>query len=1586
MNNKHLFFKILLVTILSYSVNIQGQVAVGSASYTTSFPGTDSAGRNGYPSGTPQLSGAAMGKPVPTNDWWSKLVKENHADNLFNYPMTMKTTNTGLVVTYIPFGVIGDSAPIEVGLTGLNTTKATVSNYSDWTVTMNWNDGSHELSATSGIGMPFLYFQKESDDVLEIKVNGGTATISSELLIIENASGGADFVFYAPIGSTWTQNGAIFTSTLNNKTYWSMAMLPQSTSNVAAVANEYKKYAYVFPTNTTTTWNFDENTSKVSTTFTVSTDIKEGTETNMLLGLLPHQWSHLAAGSAAPNKYSYDGVRGEIKTLDGNTFSVENTFKGILPTMPYLANYSSGFSPAELDNKIAQIENDGLATWTDSYNEGQVMNRLIQTARIADQTGNTIARNKIIATIKERLEDWLTYQSGEKAFLFYYNSTWSAMLGYPAGHGQDTNINDHHFHWGYFIHAAAFMEQFEPGWSVQWGDMINLLVRDAASDNRNDSQFPFLRNFSPYAGHCWANGFASFPQGNDQESTSESMQFNSSLIHWGTITGNNAIRDLGIYLYTTEQSAVEEYWFDMSERNFSPSQQYSLVSRVWGNSYDNGTFWTADITASYGIELYPMHGGSLYLGQNKAYVQKIWDELKTYTEILSTTSTNPNLWHDTIWKYLSFLDPQAAIDLYNSYPDRIMKFGVSDAQTYHWLHAMNAMGTIEATLTADYPIAAAFNKNGDITYVAHNYSNSPITVTFSNGYTLDVPANEMATSKDALVTGVISSDFNQAFPNGSVNLSVTTQGSGITKVEFFDGMSFLGEDTIFPYTFQANSLTLGKHGMYAKVYEGSQFNVTNIVTIQVGEQVPYSGTPVEIPGIIEPGLYDKFEGGIGQGIAYVDVSQNNEGGFRADEYVDAVTDTNEGQVIGWISAGEWVEYTIDVQTAGNYDLSFRYASGNAAGGGPFHLEVDDKIISSDISVNSTSTTNWTTWATKTVNNIELNKGLQVLRLSFTNGEFNLGKLTFSYASPLSYNPPVADAGSNVVVVLPNTSAALDGSLSTDIDTPNLNYTWEQVYGPSVISFSDITAVQPVISNLEEGIYKCKLTVSDGDHQSSSTVLVIVSTTGNSNPVTSITSPANNATFKQNTDILITASASDLDGTVTLVEFFDGATKLGEDSTAPFSYLWSGASLGNHVLTSKATDNNNASSTSPSVNISVDAVKICTETSSIAEQGSFSIGYKSTFETVGTDVIVTFELLDTDKAGVVAYLWQQTPFSESSMNQVSGNIFTKTLSSLTSGSTISYACKFAYAGGLSVTKYVSYVVGTDCSGSNDVQAPTNFTATLGVITSNTIELLLNGTDNSGSVVYNITYGGTTTSTTGISGVQKSKIISALSPNTNYAFSIAAKDLAGNEALNNSISLQATTLISSNTSCAGVSSDAQQGSFEIGYNYEFSTSGTDVTFTFELLDDKADIIAYLWKETPFGETPMTNISGKTFSKTITGQTPGATLSYACKFAFAGGLAVTKYFSYVVGDNCSLGFKDFSEKPFKIYPNPSKDQWTIKSSNIIMTSIELFDVLGKKVWSLTPNTVEVKIDASGLISGLYFAKIETAIGSKSVKLIKQ
>src|SRR5690606_15931575 len=252
---------------------------VGEGSYTNTFPGTDSAGRNGYPSGAPQLTGNAVGKPVPTNDWWSALVKNNHASNLFNYPLAMRTTNNGLVVSYIvptstPNGSsqpIDDALPIVVGVSGLNSSQANVADYSDWTVTMNWSNTTHNFEAIAGIGMPFIYFTKNTSDVASVTINEGSVVVTDEMIVVTNAHQGSDFAIYAPVGSTWSQTGNTYTSTLNGQNYWSMAYIPPSAPDVNTVATDYKKYAYVFPTNTTTTWNYNQSTSKVTTVFNVTT-------------------------------------------------------------------------------------------------------------------------------------------------------------------------------------------------------------------------------------------------------------------------------------------------------------------------------------------------------------------------------------------------------------------------------------------------------------------------------------------------------------------------------------------------------------------------------------------------------------------------------------------------------------------------------------------------------------------------------------------------------------------------------------------------------------------------------------------------------------------------------------------------------------------------------------------------------------------------------------------------------------------------------------------------------------------------------------------------------------------------------------------------------------------------------------------------------------------------------------------------------------------------------------------------------------------------------------------------------------------
>ena len=314
---------------------------------------------------------------------------------------------------------------------------------------------------------------------------------------------------------------------------------------------------------------------------------------------------------------------------------------------------------------------------------------------------------------------------------------------------------------------------------------------------------------------------------------------------------------------------------------------------------------------------------------------------------------------------------------------------------------------------------------------------------------------------------------------------------------------------------------------------------------------------------------------------------------------------------------------------------------------------------------------------------------------------------------------------------------------------------------------------------------------------------------------------------------------------------------------------------------------------------------CVVQADSSQQGSFNVGYRGTIQTTGNDVVIAYELLDTNRSGIVAYLWEETPFTETPMTFVSGQTFTITLSGQTIGQTIGIGCKFAFAGGLAVSSYYDYTVGDNCVLMSDSIAPTNFTASVGQITSNSVEFLVNGTDDSGTLRYTASNGTDSVSVNGTSGSQTSLNFTGLSDSTAYTFSVRAKDLIGNPAPNNPIVLNATTLAAGagNSGVCEVNADsAQQGNFDIGYYATFETVGSDVIITYELLDtNKTGVVAYLWQESPFSETPMTLVSGQEYTITLSGQTLGNTLGLAVKFAYAGGLSVSNYYDYTVGDNC-------------------------------------------------------------------------------------
>ena len=86
-----------------------------------------------------------------------------------------------------------------------------------------------------------------------------------------------------------------------------------------------------------------------------------------------------------------------------------------------------------------------------------------------------------------------------------------------------------------------------------------------------------------------------------------------------------------------------------------------------------------------------------------------------------------------------------------------------------------------------------------------------------------------------------------------------------------------------------------------------------------------------------------------------------------------------------------------------------------------------------------------------------------------------------------------------------------------------------------------------------------------------------------------------------------------------------------------------------------------------------------------------------------------------------------------------------------------------------------------------------------------------------------------------------------------------------------------------------------------------------------------------------------------------------------------------------NTVLGADDFSINDLKVSPNPTNDSWNIEGANTTIDSIEVYDILGKRVQILNPNSQQATIDASGLKTGLYLAKLYSGNAVKTIKLVK-
>ncbi|NJM16952.1 MAG: cellulase family glycosylhydrolase [Bacteroidales bacterium] len=149
-------------------------------------------------------------------------------------------------------------------------------------------------------------------------------------------------------------------------------------------------------------------------------------------------------------------------------------------------------------------------------------------------------------------------------------------------------------------------------------------------------------------------------------------------------------------------------------------------------------------------------------------------------------------------------------------------------------------------------------------------------------------------------------------------------------------------------------------------------------------QTPYTGTAISLPGTVQAENFDKG----GEGVAYHDNDASNNGGqYRTSDGVDIESCSAGGYNIGWTNNGEWLEYTVNVASAGSYAVTVSVASAVA---GTKTLD----IVFSNGNVNTgnisfTHSNGWQTWHEVTASGVSLNAGEQVMRVNLKSGNINL---------------------------------------------------------------------------------------------------------------------------------------------------------------------------------------------------------------------------------------------------------------------------------------------------------------------------------------------------------------------------------------------------------------------------------------------------------------------------------------------------------------------------------------------------------------------------------------------------------------------
>lgn len=542
----------------------------------------------------------ADGVTVPTSRWYSSLVFSEELLPVFPYPLAVLPRTNGLEVSLpqVTASATTIAAPFGGGLSlTLPADELTVSAADAVSVTLSYLDAGEEVATvTLAEGSPIV------------------GVVAARDLDIAWATPHAE------------QSPGVWSSEIDGVTYGITAPESQYTGTSLRVPEGSAVQVFAVPEDSTVeAWAAAIGTpvSGVDVSYRVGSENVStrldylGTERSIIVPF---------GGREA-------GVECELGTFDtayGRAPACAATrWEWSAPTVAPAAGFDLESVSSERRTELLEaVRNDLAATEplpADTYYGGKALARLGAMLTLARSLDDAELAAQIADRLWTELQPWTDVQGcaarAERCFVF--DDRLNLVVGKVASFGSEEG-NDHHFHYGYFLAAGAALVAERPELLPELTPVLDVLAADIAGGGADLSA---IRVFDPYRGHAWAGGLSIFADGNNQESSSESVNAWNSLALWAQARGADELEARAQWLLSSEADSATRLWLDPDLSAAPPAFTPSMVSLNWSGKRDYATWFSAEPSAILGIQLLPLTQVSLaYLPDDPDRVRALVDE------------------------------------------------------------------------------------------------------------------------------------------------------------------------------------------------------------------------------------------------------------------------------------------------------------------------------------------------------------------------------------------------------------------------------------------------------------------------------------------------------------------------------------------------------------------------------------------------------------------------------------------------------------------------------------------------------------------------------------------------------------------------------------------------------------------------------------------------------------------------------------------------------------------------------------------------------------------------------------------------